>query len=296
MEHETTALLLLAERARLFDHRGNRGSEVEHGIRAWLNERVGPEYVVSSGEIIDSYDTDADIDSKQQDGVVHINNAEARRLLLPSGFRLIPIETVAAVVEVKLSLTKEGFLEADEAATQTARLKLSVKRQSLGHPGAGGAFMNGREVQKFNEERSEKGVPISDPLLRPRTTFAIIGVEGPAKVDTLAEWLRESKTIDTIACLRGGCAWGYTKGAAEGFCWVAQREDALLAFANCIRGAIMSHQHSSAEYVMIGSRYDEIRALTFWDNFGYEHPPLYTPTADEVNLRAQLFPGKTWRQ
>lgn len=86
MEHETKALLLLAERARLFDHLGNRGSEVEHGIRAWLNERVGPEYAVSSGEIIDSFDTDANLDSRQQDGVVHANNAEVRiPLILTTG-------------------------------------------------------------------------------------------------------------------------------------------------------------------------------------------------------------------
>ena len=89
---ETKALLLEAERARLFDHNGNRGSEAEQSILRWIRARFAPDYTVSSGEVIDSFDTNADIKSRQQDGILHRNDPEANRFLLPSGMRLVPIE------------------------------------------------------------------------------------------------------------------------------------------------------------------------------------------------------------
>lgn len=221
---------------------------------------------------------------------------EARRFLLPSGLRLVPIETVAAVVEVKLSLTREEFEAADKAATQTAQLRLAVERQVVEPEGAGNISWEAGEVRKFNAERAKEGVPLSDPVFQWRTTFALIGVEGIKKVETLAEWLREAKTISAIACLESGCVWGYTKHTLENSCTIAQREDALMAFAGIIRNAITSHQDSCARYAMAGSPYAEPSTLTYWDKSRYEFPSWYTPSAEEVELRAQLPPNKKWRK
>ena len=101
-------MLVEAERARLFDHGTNRGSEVEHSVLRWLRMRFAPHYTVSAGEIFDSFDTDADLKSRQQDGILNRNDPDAKRFILPSGMRLVPIEAVAALVEVKLTLTDKG--------------------------------------------------------------------------------------------------------------------------------------------------------------------------------------------
>src|SRR5207237_489871 len=95
LELETKALLLEAERGRVFDHRGNRGSEAEESIRRWLRRRFEPQYTMSSGELVDSFDTHADKDSRQQDGLLHRNDGDANRFILPSGMRLVPVESVA---------------------------------------------------------------------------------------------------------------------------------------------------------------------------------------------------------
>jgi len=126
MDLETEALQIAARRARVLDHKGSRGSDAEFTLREWLRRRVEPEYTASSGEIIDSFDTDPHLDSRQQDIVIHQNVRAAKQLELPSGLRLIPVETVAAVVEVKLALDRDELLSAKRAAKQTQALHLDV--------------------------------------------------------------------------------------------------------------------------------------------------------------------------
>jgi hypothetical protein len=125
MRLETEALQLAAKRARLFDHMGNRGSEAEQSIVRWLRARFEPEYTASSGEVIDSFGT-VETPSRQQDCVIHCNDQGANRFLLPSGLRMVPVETIASVVEIKLTLSRGEFETADRAAAETSRLRLRV--------------------------------------------------------------------------------------------------------------------------------------------------------------------------
>jgi len=156
MKLETEALQLQAKRARLLDHDGNRGTEAEHGILHWLNARFAPEYVVSSGEIIDAYDTDSTSESRQQDGVLHRNDVHARRFMLASGLRLIPVESVAAVIEVKLSLDKPEFTKAEAAARQTAKLRYALQ--------SGPWISNGSLASsQILDAENQSGIPMVDP-------------------------------------------------------------------------------------------------------------------------------------
>jgi hypothetical protein len=283
MEHETKALLVAAERARLLDHMGNRGSEVEHTIRSWLHERVSPKYAVSSGEIIDSYDTDPDHRSRQLDCIVHTNDVEARRFLLPSGLRLVPIETVAVVVEIKLTLTKEGVLEADAAARQTASLKLAIRRRDLDSLGVAEMLQHDyTEASKADNERAKRGVPLSDQTVAYRTRFTIIGVDGPEKVETLAEWLKETTTINTITCLSVGSATRHAPSSGTpGYSYIYQRDEALLSFAEEIRSALDAYDRSAQRFVADTWRYGKLTHRPYWDGSGYDEPPGLDFSKDE---------------
>jgi hypothetical protein len=132
MDIERRRLLLAARQARLFDQRGNRGAEVETQVVQWLRGLVEPEYTVSTGEVMDSFGTELPAldraERHQLDAIVHQNTRHARRLTLPSGLRLVPIETVAAVVEVKLEVDHSKFKLTDAAAAHTGKLRLSVSR------------------------------------------------------------------------------------------------------------------------------------------------------------------------
>jgi Domain of unknown function (DUF6602) len=246
MALETRALLLEAERARLFDHNTNRGSEAEHSIIRWLRSRFAPAYTISSGEIIDSFDTNSDLKSRQQDGILHRNEPEANRFLLPSGMRLVPIETVAAVVEVKLTLTKAEFENADKAAAETARLRLRAHR-------SGRVLQKGDAGSKsftlLTDERVTAGLPIADELFgEPPTVFTLFAFGGVEKLDTIREWMEHS-TIAVVCCLsagcivRGGhmCVGEFNVGSPDGGIEVAA-EDALWHFAETLSD--ISKRHS----------------------------------------------------
>jgi len=252
MALETKALLLEAERARLFDHNTNRGSEAEHSILRWLRARFAPDYAVSSGEIIDSFDTNAGINSRQQDGILHRNNADANRFLLPSGMRLVPIETVAAVVEVKLTLTKAEFEKADRAAAETARLRLRPHR-------------DGQIVEKMDdgsntslslsETQVRDGLAVSDDAFgEPPAAFTVFSFGGVEELDTLRGWLNDASTISVVCCLSAGCLvrGGYMRaghmmiGSPDGDI-EATAEDALWHFSETVgrltakHGAVVRH-------------------------------------------------------
>lgn len=245
MDLETKALLLEAQRARLFDHNGNRGTEAEHSILRWLRSRFAPKYTVSSGEIIDSFDTNADGKSRQQDGILHRNDPEANRFLLPSGMRLVPIETVAAVVEVKLTLTKEEFENADKAAAETARLRLRPRK-------SGNVLQRGdvgtKEFVGLMDEHVRLGLPVTDSLFgEPPTVFTLFGFGGIERLETIRDWMERS-TISVVCCLSAGCIvrGGYMRvgqmsvGSPDGGIEVAA-EDALWHFAETLSDITRRH-------------------------------------------------------
>lgn len=239
MALETEGLLLEAKRARLWDQSTNRGTEAEQGILRWLRARLAPHHTVSSGEIIDSFGTTAARPSRQQDGVVHENAPEAARFLLPSGMRLLPIETVRAVVEVKLTLSRDEFERADTAARETSELRL--------RPGPHGMLLkdmdgtsNHRKDDLPSELRAE-GIAVSEQTFtEPPVLFTLFAFGGIERVDTIRDWLRNS-TISIVCCLTAGCVVrrGYQKGhqvrvGAHDGDIVVEAKDSLWDFAEAI--------------------------------------------------------------
>jgi hypothetical protein len=128
VESEAELLRAASRKTRTLDHKGNRGTDSERSLQMWLGTRFAPDYAVSGGEIIDSFDTNAHEDACQQDCVLH--QSGANRFIFPSGMRLLPIESVVAVVEVKRRLTRKWFLEADRKAERTSRLRLAISSGS----------------------------------------------------------------------------------------------------------------------------------------------------------------------
>lgn len=243
MALETQALLLEAQRARLWDHNTNRGIEAEQSILRWVRARVAPYFSVSSGEIIDSFGTNADRASRQQDGIVHVSGQEAARFLLPSGMRLIPIETVTSVIEVKLTLTRDEFERADHAASETARLRL--------RPGAHGNLlqeMNGSsslDYRDFDPGHRAHGIAVSDPAFaEPPAIFTLFAFGGIQQVETIHQWMKNS-TISVVCCLTAGCVvrGGYMKGdevrvgKADGDV-VVNADDSLWHFSEAIAQSV----------------------------------------------------------
>ncbi|MFL5344527.1 MAG: DUF6602 domain-containing protein [Hyalangium sp.] len=80
---ETEALRLKGDGARILDHMGSRGADAENSLLQWLQARLAPDFTVSSGEVIDSFNTDTGGPSRQQDGIIHRNDRNANRFMLP---------------------------------------------------------------------------------------------------------------------------------------------------------------------------------------------------------------------
>jgi hypothetical protein len=244
---------------------------------------------VCSGEIIDSFDTHPEGRSRQQDGILYRSDPEANRFLLPSGMRLIPIETVAAVIEVKLTLTKPEFESADLAATETARLRL--RGSSLSYiPRAPGLS---RTYTGLLPNERANGVSLDDPQLDfVRPTFAIFAFGGVSDVGTIASWLKTAKTISLVACLEAGCALR-SRGTGHGtqLSFVSQGDDVLGRFGECIRGAISNHEELWKSFHPDFSRYaTHEKPLRYWDETGgYEHPDWYQPEPEELAIRERLY-------
>ena len=288
MDLERRALLLEAERARLFDHNGNRGTEAELSILRWLRARFAPAYTASSGEVIDSFEARPNVRSRQQDGILHRDHTEVNRFLLPSGMRLVPVETVAAIVEVKLSLTKAEFDQSDLAATETAGLRLRAGTLSNIPTAMAPGSMRSRNL--INDEH-EGGVSLN--ALGPfAPLFAIFAFGGPKEVETIASWLRTAKTIRLVACLEAGCALRSADATPTGgITFVTQQEDVLSHFAESIRAAIAHHENLWQTFQPSFSGYAAHEtALKFWDHTtSYEHPEWYQPTREELATREKLY-------
>lgn len=278
MALETEALLVEAKRARLFDHGGNRGRGAEHGILRWLGARFAPDFSVSSGEIVDSFDTNIKLASRQQDGILHRNSLNANRFLLPSGLRLLPIETVAAVIEVKLTLSKQEFESAAAAAKETKRLRYRIPYRGAHQPGFGPPY------KPFTEAASEEGVPVDDDMLSDwRPMFVVFAFGGVKQIKTIAEWMKAAGTIDLVCCLDIGCAFRSGTGSA-----VTSKDGALTQFVQCLGGAVGRHDHLMAALKLDFSGYARVDVARYWDETGFEHPTWYQPTDSEQVARGRV--------
>ena len=295
---EAEALLLEARRSRLFDHAGNRGTEAENSIRRWLCRRFAPSYTVSSGELIDSFDTLADQKSRQQDGVLHQNDAEANRFLLPSGMRLIPIETVAASIEVKLTLDRPRFSSADAVATEVAQLRWRVPHQAQfprNPVSARASRIHAEQTVRVDDVDVERGVSLSHGLFGSnRPVFALFAFGGVTEPELIAEWLLEAKTIQLVCCLEAGTVWRLPYRAADEqrMCSVTQRDSALSMFAHLLDCAIDAHGGLRRVVQPHFGMYSGLESLTYWEHTGYEPPGWYHASPDELQRRARLYQAR----
>lgn len=281
MAVESEFLAAEARRARLLDHKGNRGTSAEYSLLQWLRSRVEPEFTVSSGEIVDSFSTNHPRDNRQHDAIVHRNTRFARRFTLPSGLRMVPIEEVALVVEIKLSVDAQKFRDADAAASDTASLRLALE-QHVVNAGAGGVG----GLRTTVKPGPIGGLPISAPEVAGRLEFALFAFEGPSRVETLAEWLRSATTIRTICCLGGGCATRprYVEeiAAEERFSQLAGGDLSLAVFGQLVDGAISRFEANAHYWHTSGEVYDGYTAPYFWDASGFTPREGYLPGEAEI--------------
>lgn len=261
MRAEANALVVEAERARLWDNNTNRGNEAEWAVLRWLRKRVEPQFTVSSGEIVDSVGTNAEKGRRQLDGIIHKNDAGGNRFAMPSGMRLVPIEAVAMVVEVKLTLDLDEFRKTDANAGEVKRLSRAVLRK--GQPEDGLVPANAQPQDLLDA-----------------TTFAVFSFGGVTQVETLAKWLQDATTIRLVCCLEAGCA--FRKPREQKGCSVVRRDDALPMFARHVDVAIANYKQAVSWFDLRYTEYDVDRHVTFNDETDYEFPPGYQPLEWEV--------------
>lgn len=292
MDVEARYLAAAADRARVLDHKGNRGFDAEHAVSQWLRDRIEPEFTVSSGEVVDSFQTSIDRDSRQHDAIIHENTRFARRFSLQSGLRLVPIEAVALVTEIKLDVDAAKFKEADAAAAETAKLRLAVDKVQP-WAGAGGPIKN------HYTAGPDDGLPTTASELEGRLLFALFAFSGPKKPETLAEWLREASTIRVICCLDTGCAYrphNLDKTSFGGCSLLSTPERSLTYFGGIVGGAISQFQASAAVWCCRSGAYSDHRPLHFWDNTGYKPPNGYNPYPEEIaELKALGHLPQDWK-
>jgi hypothetical protein len=279
IDAERSSLIAAAQRARVLDHRTSRGSDYERSIRAWVRDFVEPEYTVSEGEVIDSFNTHQEKDSHQIDAIVHKNTRHARRFTFGGGMRLVPIESVALVLEVKLAIDATKFKVADGAARDTNDLRLAVDR--ITRPNRFGA-----EVAQEGRERGPKeGTRVADAFKR--VWFGIVAADGP-DVETLAGWLRDATTIDFVCCLSSGVAFRGPFAREEepheavAYTDVAPADRSLTYFADLIRLALNNFESHDKKTAPDYSRYLPYMAVRYYDTTGYEPVPGSKPLPAEL--------------
>ena len=144
--------------AKSFHHGTNRGLIREAFIREFLTENISGLWGVGTGEIFHA-ESNEDDTRNQIDVVIH--NKRYPKLPLSVGIDLFLIETVSATIEIKSSLKKNDVRKAAAAAK---RIK------SLAH----------LEPQPFNP---------SGIVKTPRPYCFIFAYEGPAKIETVLNWM-----------------------------------------------------------------------------------------------------------
>lgn len=246
-----------ANRARVFDHRGNRGGEFEAAVLRWIRDRVEPAHTACGGEVIDSAGTmavrpDRDAShpvecacercrapSRQHDVIVHANERDARRFTFSSGLRLVPVESVAAVVEVKLRLDAAEFEKTDAAAALTMQLR--GKWQQIGQRAGAGTGEVVRVAGSFIEHAMTDEAP----------PFYIFAADCKAGHDRVAKWLRGAAFVRGVFALNTGfmARSALTRAAPEvdRVCFRASVDNGLLAFESFISGACEMHERRASE-------------------------------------------------
>jgi len=272
LDAERNALLAAAQRARALDHKTNRGTDYERSVRAWVRSFVEPEYTVSEGEIIDSFNTNPERDSRQRDAIVHKNTRRARRFTFGEGMRLVPIESVALLLEVKLLIDADKFKLADLSAQEANELRLAVDR--ITRPVNHSAELGIDVAEEGRAYGPGEGTRVADAYKR--VWCGIIAANGP-EVETLAGWLRSGTTIDFVCCLSTGCAFRppYARGAqvhpAMATCDVSPADRSLAHFGNLIHLALNNFEHHDKDTAPDYSRYEPYMSVRYYDDLGYDN-------------------------
>ena len=109
-------------------HNALKGSEAEELVRRFLREHIPKRFDVASGFVMDPEDTV----SRQTDVLVYdAFNCPVYRASENAG--IFPSDNVAAVVEVKIRLTRERLREAFQNIAETKSLKKRDAREPRGH-------------------------------------------------------------------------------------------------------------------------------------------------------------------
>ncbi len=145
--------------ARSFHHGLNRGLIREAFIREFLSENISEFWGVGTGEIFSSETTEQET-RNQVDVVIH--NKRYPKLPLAADIDLFFVETVSSFIEVKSKLTKDDVRQAAKSAQ-------IIKNMSNFAP------------QRFNP---------TGMIKNPRPYAFIFAYEGPAKIDTVLQWMK----------------------------------------------------------------------------------------------------------
>lgn len=219
------------------------------------------------------------------DAIIHQNTRFARRFTLESGLRLVPVESVALVTEIKLDVDVEKFREADQAARETAKLRLAVDRVET-MAAAGGPLVD------HCSPGPDDGLATTDDQLRGRVQFALFAFGGPKQPETLARWLREATTINVLCCLDTGCAYRPPSSRGDttfaGWSNVSEVDAALTHFAQLVAGIVSQHELNAATFLPRSERYAEYAYANYWDETGFLPPDGYRPTQAEIDQLVHL--------
>lgn len=111
-------LLLDAEKAENFGHKGLRGNERAAALKAFLEERLPAIYAVGSGEAIDFRDH-----STGELDLFIYDRSTAAPIQNSTESTLIPAESLYAVIEVKTTLSQDELNKCVKAAARVRKLK-----------------------------------------------------------------------------------------------------------------------------------------------------------------------------
>ena len=158
-------LVAEGEAARSFDQGTNRGQIREAFIRELLSLNTSEFAGIGTGEIFHSGSTTKK-PRRQLDVVIHNNRYP--KISMATGIDLFFIETVSSFVEIKSRLTKEHIRQ---AASATKEIKANARLKK----------------QRFNPT----GI-----IHRPRPYSFIFAYDGPAKMATTFNWMKEVSLED----------------------------------------------------------------------------------------------------
>jgi hypothetical protein len=116
VEHIEDSLLARFREAEAIQHRGDRGESRELLLRAFLEEHIPRRYGVAKGEVV----TKSGDKSHSADVIVY--DAMNSPVLYSNGTKVLPIEGVYGVIEVKSTMTKAEFVDASKKIESFKRL------------------------------------------------------------------------------------------------------------------------------------------------------------------------------